>query len=102
MLKSIQLIFFFLAGYCLASTPDWQPQQVHIAFGNNLSEIVVTWTTFNDTKQSIVEYGINGLVLSAEGKSKLFVDGGDAHRSMYIHKVRLTDLTPESEYRKYL
>lgn len=94
----IHLIFFYLTGYCLASTPDYQPQQIHLSFGKNLSEIVVTWTTYTDSNESIVEYGIDGLILNAVGTRQLFVDGGNAHRKMYIHKVRLTDLMPESVY----
>lgn len=98
----IHLIFFYLAGYCLASVPDYQPQQIHLSFGNNLSEIVVTWTTYTDTNESVVEYGIGGLILNAVGTRQLFVDGGNAHRKMYIHKVRLTDLTSESVYGKLM
>lgn len=101
MSKIICFILFYLAGCCFASTPDYQPQQIHLSFGNNLSEIVVTWTTYTNTNESIVEYGIGGLILSAVGTRQLFVDGGNAHKKMYIHKVRLTDLTPESVYRKF-
>lgn len=65
------------------------------------SEIVVTWTTWNDTDESIVEYGINGLILKAFGTSTLFVDGGELHRTEYIHKVKITRLQPSSKYSDY-
>lgn len=77
-----------------------QPEQVHIAYGSNVYEIVVTWSTFNETPNSIVEYGIGGLILQEEGTSKIFVDGGELHRSQYIHKVTLKNLTPNSKYGK--
>ncbi|KAJ8927178.1 hypothetical protein NQ314_020454 [Rhamnusium bicolor] len=76
----------------------YQPEQVHIAYGDNIFEIVVTWSTFNDTSNSIVEYGIGGLVLQEEGVSKIFVDGGDTRHTQYIHKVILRNLTPDSRY----
>jgi len=76
----------------------YQPEQVHIAYGNDISEIVVTWSTFNDTQHSVVEYGIGGFVLKAEGSSKLFTDGGPEQHSQYIHKVLLKNLTPGSRY----
>lgn len=79
-----------------------QPEQIHLAYGKNVYEIVVTWSTFNSTVNSVVEYGIGGLILSEEGSSKLFVDGGELKRSQYIHKVTLKNLTPNSRYGKYL
>lgn len=30
---------------------------------DSLSEIVVTWTTWNDTDESVIKYGINGPIL---------------------------------------
>uniref|UniRef100_A0A4W5NQE0 Purple acid phosphatase n=1 Tax=Hucho hucho TaxID=62062 RepID=A0A4W5NQE0_9TELE len=61
----------------------------------------VTWTTFNETEESIVEYGLWGgrlFELTAKGKATLFVDGGSEERKMYIHRVTLTDLRPASAY----
>lgn len=78
----------------------YQPEQVHLAYGSNVYEIVVTWSTFNATEESIVEYGIGGLILEAKGTSKLFVDGGAAKHSQYIHVVTLKNLTPGSRYGK--
>ena len=60
----------------------------------------MTWSTWNDTKESVVEYGIGGLILSQRGESKLFVDGGKQKRKQYIHRVLLKDLTPGSKYSK--
>lgn len=79
----------------------YQPEQVHLSYGKNVYEIVVTWSTFNDTKSSVVEYGIGGMILQAEGTSKLFIDGGPERHAQYIHRVRLADLTPDSTYGKY-
>lgn len=76
----------------------YQPEQTHISFGDNTNEIVVTWSTFNETKDSIVEYGINGLILTATGKSTLFVDGGPENHSQWIHRVKLKDLSSNTKY----
>lgn len=36
---------------------------------------------------AIVEYGINGFILTAYGTTEKFVDGGAAHHAQYIHRV---------------
>lgn len=58
-------------------------------FSENTSDIVVTWSTLNDTGDSIVEYGIvqDGLKTKAIGSSKLFIDGGNQKQKQYIHVV---------------
>lgn len=87
--------------FCVDGVLYYQPEQVHIAYGNNIHQIVVTWSTFTDTPESIVEYGIGGLIETAKGSSNLFVDGGAKKHSQYIHRVVLDDLTPDSKYCKY-
>lgn len=69
---------------------------------DNVHDIVVTWSTKDNTEESIVEYGIGGLVLKAEGNSTLFVDGGKKKHKQYIHRVWLKNLTPDSKYCKIL
>ncbi|XP_046665735.1 acid phosphatase type 7 isoform X2 [Homalodisca vitripennis] len=75
----------------------FQPEQVHLSMGENESSIVVTWSTFNYT-DSVVEYGINGLVLRATGNTTTFVDGGTLKRVQYIHRVTLNKLLPKTHY----
>ncbi|CAG9864506.1 unnamed protein product [Phyllotreta striolata] len=91
-------LLLFCAKLSVADILYYQPEQVHIAYGANVFEIVVVWSTFNDTPSSVVEYGIGGLILRAEGESTKFVDGGREKRSQYIHKVVLKNLTPASKY----
>lgn len=79
----------------------YQPEQIHLAYGDNTSEIIVTWSTKNNTKESIVEYGINGFALRAVGSASLFVDGGEGKHAQYIHRVVLKHLTPDSKYGMY-
>lgn len=94
----IFLFFLFCTLQSIWGHVSFQPEQVHIAYGENIYEIVVTWSTKNDTGESIVEYGINGFAMKANGYSTKFIDGGDKKESQYIHRVTLPGLTPDSRY----
>lgn len=60
--------------------------------------MVVTWNTVDPTENTVVEYGIGGLILRAEGDSQVFIDGGEKERLQFIHRVTLKDLTPGTTY----
>lgn len=74
-----------------------QPEQIHLAYSDDLSEMVVTWSTFNATP-SVVEYGTGALTQADNGTTTLFVDGGDEHRPQFIHRVKLKGLMPGRKY----
>jgi hypothetical protein len=67
---------------------------------DTVNDIVVTWSTANRTKESIVEYGIGGLILTANGTSTLFISGGNESRKQYIHRVKLPNLISGTKYSK--
>ncbi|KAF2904536.1 hypothetical protein ILUMI_01637 [Ignelater luminosus] len=98
MILTAAIILFSFLEIVNSQALWYQPEQVHLSFGDNVSEVVVTWSTINDTKESIVEYGIGGMILRAKGTSTLFVDGGPNQHSQYIHRVTLPNLTPFSRY----
>lgn len=75
--------------------------KMYYCFLESVDELVVTWTTWNNTNESVVKYGINGPILKAFGTSTLFVDGGELQRSQYIHRVKLTGLQPSNKYGNY-
>lgn len=53
----------------------------------------------DDAGKSVVEYGIHGLDLrSTDGTSEIFVDGGNARHSQYIHRVHIKNLTAGTQY----
>lgn len=65
------------------------------------NDIIVTWTTFNDTEESRVQYGVGDMNMEARGGSTLFTDGGSLRRSMFIHRVILKDLEFDTKYGKF-
>lgn len=75
-----------------------QPEQVHIAIGENVSSMVITWQTGSPTPNPTCEYGIGGLTTPSEGKSTLFEDGGKQKVKRYIHRVELQNLQPCQKY----
>ncbi|XP_061385995.1 acid phosphatase type 7-like [Musca vetustissima] len=85
-----------------ATAVFFQPEQIHLSFGETLNDIVVTWSTRNATSKSIVFYGDNfrnsKTIKKAEGSSVLFVDGGPKSSSQYIHKVAISGLKPKTRY----
>lgn len=76
----------------------YQPEQIHLSYGDTLNTIVVTWSTLNKTGKSVVEYGIGGLILEAKGNSTIFQSAGSLKRIQYIHRVKLSKLTWDSIY----
>lgn len=69
-------------------------------FSDKTNDIVVTWSTFNDTEESRVQYGVGAMDQDAVGTSWLFTDGGREQRTQWIHKVLLKDLKFDTRYGK--
>lgn len=68
--------------------------------------MVVTWTTPNRTARSVVWFSkkddLNFLDQTATGNFTALVDGGNSEkRTVYIHRVYLSNLSPDSVYRKF-
>lgn len=64
--------------------------------------MTVTWTTFVPA-ESMVKFGLvqgKALTQSAKGGAKKFVDGGKLQRTLFIHRVTLSDLLPGQSYGK--
>ena len=68
------------------------------------TEMMITWSTFNDTKESLVQYGFkpNHLSMQAKGSRTLFVDGGSEKHTQYIHRVKMTGLKTGYKYCKFV
>ena len=63
------------------------------------TEIIVTWSTFNDT-ESQVQFGVTAAKSTSSGSSTKFVDGGPEKHTQFIHRVKLTKLKPGTKYGK--
>ncbi|XP_022082974.1 acid phosphatase type 7-like [Acanthaster planci] len=74
-----------------------QPEQVHLSATGDVTETIVTWSTFNDAP-SVVQFGMVQPSNNATGSSTKFVDGGSLHRAQFIHRVTLTGLEPGIKY----
>lgn len=79
---------------------DPQPQQVHISATGDVTEMMITWVTTSADIDSLVEFGLadQALDLKASGSATKFVDGGSEKRVMYMHRVKLIDLKPDTSY----
>ncbi|XP_028155946.1 acid phosphatase type 7 isoform X2 [Ostrinia furnacalis] len=97
-------LLLFLFGVSWAKTVDLdsnylQPEQIHISFGEKTNDIVVTWSTFNDTESRVI-YRVNGTPhwSKVTGFSKVFVDGGKMKRPQWIHRATLANLKFDTRY----
>lgn len=106
MEKGALWLLMFLGSFSAAfmtTISDYQPQQVHIAVGETSEDMVITWVTpdhINDhyRNSSVVEYGTKDIDSIAIGNATKFIDGGDEKRHMWIHRVTLKGLTPDTRY----
>lgn len=104
---SITVVVLSLVCSLCSAQVYYQPEQVHIAYGEVPSEMIITWVTRDDTSHSLVEYGLRKtlntpLNLRAEGSSHMFVDGGSEKRTMFVHKVVLKNLLPGQIYKYHV
>lgn len=78
---------------------ETQPEQVHLSYGMDETQMVVTWVTMNPTPSSQCEFGQDDeLTEVALGYSGPFEDGGYEKRVIYVHRVTLTGLKPGAGY----
>lgn len=83
----------------LKHVSDHDPQQIHIAYGDEPCEsMTITWSTNNETPPPTVIFGPEGLSEKVEGITTRFVDTGKEARVQYVHRVKLTGLKPATKY----
>ncbi|CAG5125119.1 unnamed protein product [Candidula unifasciata] len=99
MKAAIGVFAVLCLGLVVAVDHNKKPRHVHIAYGEDISKMMITWSTLQDTS-SYVLYVLNSTnVPKAEkGVSTKFTDGGAEQRVQYIHRVQLKNLKDNATY----
>merc|ERR1719295_1085256 len=75
---------------------------VHLAYGASTDEVVVTWSTLDQTESTEVQYGTDLFYLdqlATNGSQTYFPNSPHTVTNVqYIHRVHLTNLSPETTY----
>lgn len=78
------------------------PVHVHLSYGENPSEMVVTWTTFDFSQENgaFAEFGLEaeGLKHAVGANTSSFTDAGSLKRLYYIHRAVLAGLVQKERY----
>ncbi|PFX17445.1 Iron/zinc purple acid phosphatase-like protein [Stylophora pistillata] len=89
-------------GVLASGTP--QPEQIHISSTGDPTEMMITWVTMAESVKSVVEYGERlklPLNKKAFGSATKYKACGWKKRIIYMHRVKLEELTPGSGYEEY-
>mmetsp|Transcript_17743 Transcript_17743/g.38532 ORF Transcript_17743/g.38532 Transcript_17743/m.38532 type:complete len:431 (-) Transcript_17743:105-1397(-) len=86
---------------CIPTTtaPKTTPEQIHIAWGQQPSEMSVTWTTEMDAA-SFVEWGISGgnnYTARANATTSHFTENNPSGKQ-WVHRALITGLKPNEKY----
>lgn len=94
--------FLILCLFIIGVISDTIPEQVHIAYTDQVDAVTVTWST-RDNSTSTVVYGTDREHLNdfASGECK-FWDFGNALGLHYTHKVMVKNLKPNTTYYYYV
>lgn len=103
-MSTIQLLVLISTVACLLSVANGNShhQQIHLSFGQNVDEMIVTWVTRHNDQSVHVRYGLND-TNKFQFKSKVstskYVNPGKEKRVMYIHRAILKELEPGRLYK---
>lgn len=75
---------------------DFEPQQIHIAFGQHITDIVIIWAT-KKNETSYVDYlSDTESAKTVKGETVFFEE--NALGCQFIHRVYISNLTPGKQY----
>ena len=102
MFKQILSIVLLATLACLAGASSHH-QQVHLSFGQNIDEMLVTWVTKHNDQKVHVRYGLKNDTDEFEFKAKAsttkYVNPGREGRIIYVHRAILRELEPDQIYK---
>ncbi|GAB1605607.1 acid phosphatase type 7-like isoform X1 [Argonauta hians] len=75
----------------------YNPEQIHISYGEG-SSMIITWSTFRPDLDSLVVYTDGMVNKTAKGRAKRFVNPDLYFHTQYIHVVIVTGLKPGAKY----
>uniref|UniRef100_A0A1A9WFZ6 Purple acid phosphatase n=1 Tax=Glossina brevipalpis TaxID=37001 RepID=A0A1A9WFZ6_9MUSC len=98
LLLIVHSMFVLLAkkdNFVDASLYEYQPEQMHLSFGETVRDFVITWSTHQKTNASVCKYGRNAIEFTKVNleSPRLFI--------RYIHRVTLKNLKENSCYKYY-
>ena len=101
ILSLISSLIILLATQTQANE-NYLPQQVHISYTGNPTEMMISWATLSDPNISEVKYSTTANYPDLTNKTSKnitkFVDDGPEKRVLYIHRVLLTNLEMGQKY----
>ena len=101
MFKRVQFVVLLSALVYLAEANSHH-QQIHLSFGRNIDEMIVTWVTKHLDQNVHVRYGPNATEkfrFKAKASTTKFVNPGKERRVIYIHRAILKQLEPGQIYK---
>ena len=103
MLRFLFITLFINSITSIYANEDYLPQQVHISYTDEPTEMMITWVTLSIPDIATIKYSLalDYPILTSNTSSNnitQFVDDGPLHRVIYINRVLLTDLTIGGEY----
>ena len=101
MINFIKFISLTLILQTAFASYEYLPQQIHLSYTNNSSEVMVTWSTLLNTQNSTIKYSPNKPILNKNVTTSnitKFIDGGILKKVQYINRVLLSNLTLDTEY----
>lgn len=96
------LLVVLAAIFEISSSQNTQaPEQIHLSYGSDPSQMIVTWSTLDYVNESFVEFGLDDLSYRSEGYVKKFRNNWiGSERLTFVHQAMLTGLAPGQKYSK--
>ena len=101
MINFIKFISLTLILQTAFASYEYLPQQIHLSYTNNSSDVMVTWSTLLNTQNSTIKYSPNKPILNKNVTTSnitKFIDGGILKKLQYINRVLLSNLTLDMDY----